>query len=271
MNTIHVIELSSLVNINNKILLFNKQDPDKVLLNIPYNELPLLRSGWQKYHNRLFYNGQTYWLHPKYLKTLKDKNQNTNTLGIRITNDYQDKFEVNTAFLKDIPRNEEITIVLEETAEFKIRNAVIDEIEKTLKSKGYNIFHFTTIPPKVEKGLATADVLLSYATGQKVQHDEFSETEVSKFDKVFYYDNSAEMLDYLENIDSAFEDRYENSEDEIKKKIFEDLKFSKNSFFIQLLQLLQNKSNPIKKSNIQLALKRNFEHLKKYKDFNSIK
>lgn len=271
MNIIHVIELSSLVNIDTRIELINKQDPDKVLLNIPYNELPLLKSGWQKYHNRLFYNGQTYWLHPKYLKALKDKSRNTNTLGIRITNDYQDKFEVNTSFLKDIPRNEEITIVLEESAELKVRNAVIDKIEKTLKHKGYNIFHFTTIPPKVEKGLATADVILSYITGQKVMHDEFSETEVSRFDKVLYYDNSATMLDYLEDINNVFEDRYENSEETIKKKLFEDLKFSKNSYYIQLLQLLQNKSNPIKKSNIKLGLQRNFENLKKFKDFNSIK
>lgn len=268
MNIIHVIELSSIVNLETKIHLIDKNDPDKTLLNIPYSELQLLRSGWQKYHNRVFYNGNTYWLHPKYLKQVGDKYNNTNTLGIRISNDFQDKFEVDTAFLKQIPRNEHITVILEESVELKIRNHVIDEISKTLKNKGYNIFHFTTIKPKLERGLATSDLLLGYLTGYKITGEEFTEHEATRFDKVQYYDDSAQMLDYLEDINNVFEDRYENSEDDIKKELYDSLLHSKQSYYIALMQLLKNKTNPIKKSAIQLGLHKKFEHLKKYKDFN---
>jgi len=70
---INIINLLSILDVNYTIEVFNKANPDKVLLHIPFNEYNLLKSGWQKYHKRIYYNGNTYWLHPKYFKTLKVK------------------------------------------------------------------------------------------------------------------------------------------------------------------------------------------------------
>lgn len=267
MKVIHVIELKSIIGIESKILLINKNNPDKTLIEIPYNELELLRSGWQKYKQRVTYNGKTYWLHPKYIDELPEKLRNTNLLGIKVTNDYQDEYKVDPKILKSIPRDEEITIVLEESVDFKIRNSAIDEIEKTLKKNGYNILHFTSIRPKQQRGEATGDLILSYLSGYKVKKEEFSTLESSKFDAVNYYDKDSEMLDYLEDIDTNFENRYENSQKQIQKEIYNDLKFNRSGYIVNLMHLLSNKKNPIKKTTKKLGLNLQFEHLLTYQKF----
>lgn len=267
MNNLHIVELSSIVEINKRIELFDKNNQDKILLIIPINELELLKSGWQKHNQRIFYNGNTYWLHPKYLEKLPEKNRNTNQLGIRVNNDYQKKFQVQTNFLKQIPRNEPIIILFEESKELSIRNFVVDQISDTLTKKGYNIFNFSTIQPKADRGLATADVILGYLTGYKIKGEEFTVIEMSEANNVYYYDDDSDMLNYLNDIDDILKDRYENSSKDLQKKIYDELNFAKKAYMLHLMYLYRNDANPIKKNSIKLGLQKEFEHLVSYNKF----
>jgi len=165
MKKLNIINIKSILDIKYKIELFNKNNPTKTLLYAPISEYKLFKSGWQKYHKRIYYNDNVYWLHPKYLKALKNKNIKTlNDIGLRISNDKQKKYNINTFLLKKLPRNEHITFILEENDEFEIRNYVIDEIQEFLRKKGYNILNFKRLEEKIEPYYVISKTILEYLT-----------------------------------------------------------------------------------------------------------
>lgn len=269
MKRIHIINLLSVINVKYKIEIFNKNKPYKILLKLPFSDYELLKSGWQKYHKQIFYNGNKFWLHPNIMTKLKITSNDLSQIGLRISNNEQKKYKINTSILKLIPRNEQIVFIVEESNLFSIKNYIIDEIENELKNKGYNIFQFKTLQEYYEKGLITAQVLLEYLTGHKIKNDKFIETPVTQFNKVNYYDSDPDILNYMSNLDELLKKYYDSSDKDIKTDIYSDLKYSESNYYLTLYQILPNKKNLVKKESIKLGILDKFNYLESFSSFNS--
>jgi hypothetical protein len=264
---LHIVELSSIVKLKPRIEVFNKNNPNKSIFELPSNELALLKSGYSKHGNRVFYNGETYWLHPKHVDNLSKKNKDLNQLGIRVSIDYQNQFEVNTTFLKKIPRKDKITILFEESNELKIKNSIIDKIDSYLRNKGYNIFQFTTIQENTETGLATADRILSALSGFKVKDESFSKVGTTRFDEVHYYDYKGDRIEYLKNLDDILKNRYNSADKEVQKEIYSKISADKHSYIVYLYNIQPNTYNPVVEEKMRLGIERQYEHIKSFTSF----
>ena len=264
---LHIVELSSIVKLNPRIEVFNKSNPNRSIFELPSNELALLKSGYSKYGHRVFFNGETYWLHPKHVDKLSKKNKDLNQLGIRVSIDYQNQFEINTNFLSKIPRKDKITIIFEESNELKIKNSVIDKIDKYLRKKGYNIFQFTTIQENTEAGLATADRILSALSGYKVKDESFSTVGTTRFDEVHYYDYKSDRIEYLKNLDDILKNRYNSADKKVQEDIYSKVAEDKQAYIVYLYKIQPNTYNPVVEEKIKLGLERQYEHLKSFKSF----
>lgn len=243
----------TLWNTNNKIVVINKQRPEKILFEIPYNELSGLKTFYKKDNNPVYYNGKTFYLPNKYM----NKIDNINNVGISFR-DYNDpdmiKKQISkTDYLMDNIKhlkntNSDIALLSARSNlnnhrdNIKVlNNKIISVVGRGIKK----VYFVNDLDNNLDDDISAnrkATIILEHLIGLKIKNERFIPLKQSHYNNVSLYDDMAVNINLVNDLQKVFDICIANSDDYIRDEILNFV--DKNDLFYNTYKITNNKIEP---------------------------
>jgi hypothetical protein len=205
----HFFDIDVLVELDQKVLIVDKNDPDKALVKIPLSEYNLIKKRIYLYKdNKLVINGEELFFDDKLFDNIKVicKKNKININDIRfslIEFNESDKceYKIDYSLFKQI--NQDIYLICS-----KKTNEFYEKILAELKSELYllgkdpkNIYYLiddiTEINDPDKLIYKKAKLLAQHLVGYKTDNNKFINEKLKEYDNVYYYDNNKHNITEL--------------------------------------------------------------------------
>lgn len=237
----HIYDLeNSLVTIERKIWIIEKSNPSEPILRISESDFKMVESGiFRSQNNRVEFNGKEYFISNEMIKQLgriaERKSFSLDNLGISLR-EYLDKelidkvkFEIlseNISHLRNL--TEDFYIIssrLIEDKYTKLTNKLSEELtnEGIKVEKIYFINETFYNQDDDETSYKKAVILLQHLFGLKIKDHKFVAESTERYNEVCYYDALESNISDLKNINTTFENIYNNTENESLKTVVKTL------------------------------------------------
>lgn len=262
----HFFEIDTLIKIDNNIWILSKDKPDKPLLKITQSEYNLLKKGiYKKYDSKLNIDGVDYWLPENLLNQLKIKCKtekvDITTLSFSLR-EYIDRelideldYKIYIEHFRHLKNKTDDIILFCSAKSKRSYEAIIRKLEKELNEFGLQIKHIYYTSEtfynknKDEISFKKVRLLLQHLIGLKTDDDKFTMEEIENYDRVFYYDDNNKCIEFAINCNEILSTLINNSDDEIKKQIKDELK---NGKYLISRKVTYNKVNLFMENNTKL-------------------
>lgn len=280
----HIYDLeNSLVNIERKIWIIEKNNPSEPILRLSESDFKLIESGiFRSQNNRIEFNGKLYFISNEMITRLgniaEKKGFNLENLGISLR-EYLDKEIIDK--LKFHILSENISHLRNKTENFyiissrliedkytKLTNKLSDELtnEGIKVEKIYFINENFYNQDEDETSYKKAVILLQHLFGLKIKDHKFVAESTERYDEVCYYDALESNISYLKNINRTFEEIYNNTENESLKNVIKML-LEKLDLKVQLNLVTTNELNRFNTTEIDIHVLIKESFVKSYKQF----
>lgn len=237
----HFFDLSVLIELNSKVWLVSKTKPSVPIVKISSSEFNLIKKGvYVKFGERMKIGGTDYWIGKELSDEIKVKciKSNTNISDLSFSmQEYMNPsiiekldftiYKDNLYNLKNI--DDDIFIICSKNTK-KNYEFLINKLEEFLASLGLKVKNYYYISETYfnrnedEISHKKIRLLLQHLVGHKTEVDKFTEEEITKYDTIFFYDDSKESIEMAKNINDTLMFIQKNSEKSISDKIKEILK-----------------------------------------------
>lgn len=237
----HFFDLSVLIELNSKVWLVSKTKPSVPIVKISSSEFNLIKKGvYVKFGERMKIGGTDYWIGKELSDEIKVKciKSNTNISDLSFSmQEYMNPsiiekldftiYKDNLYNLKNI--DDDIFIICSKNTK-KNYEFLINKLEDFLASLGLKVKNYYYISETYfnrnedEISHKKIRLLLQHLVGHKTEVDKFTEEEITKYDTIFFYDDSKESIEMAKNINDTLMFIQKNSEKSISDKIKEILK-----------------------------------------------
>lgn len=260
---LNIVNLPAIVDLKPKIALYDKKTND-ILAILNYDELGAMKSVYKKF-NKSIKDKETFWLNVAMYNTLSKfgYKEKLDDVGLRI--DYNDtEIVIKNNVIRMIDVKFPIVLFEELVAYQKSNKNVLNKIKETLEGKGYKVFQTRSILSNIEIGNSTSDMILEFLTGHKIQGKFFTNTNVSQYNDINYFDNNGNRILYLKRINDLLQIKLESSDPNIAENIKEYINNENVNLTLNIIS--NNEVNPISKFVVKIKAYikyiRNFENWK---------
>lgn len=263
------IDLDALVKIENKAWIVDKNSPNIPLLKLSKSDFNLIKSGiYRSQNNKIEFNGVTYWLPSELINKLKIKAKiskiDFGNLAISLQ-EFLNKsiidslnFEVNSFLISKLKNTEDdIYIICSKQTKKNYQN-ITDKIEKEflkagLKIKNYYFISETFYNQKEDNiEFKKMRLLLQHLLGYKTEGDKFIDQEITKYNKIHYYDSNINTLKISDKINELLGFVLSNTDKGLANVIKEDVKDFRPTLYLNRVN--DNEVNKIDNKKIILSL-----------------
>jgi len=263
------IDLDALVKIENKAWIVDKNSPNIPLLKLSKSDFNLIKSGiYRSQNNKIEFNGVTYWLPSELINKLKIKAKiskiDFGNLAISLQ-EFLNKsiidnldFEVNSFLISKLKNTEDdIYIICSKQTKKNYQN-ITDKIEKDflkagLKIKNYYFISETFYNQKEDNiEFKKMRLLLQHLLGYKTEGDKFIDQEITKYNKIHYYDSNINTLKISDRINELLSFVLSNTDKGLANVIKEDVKDFRPTLYLNRVN--DNEVNKIDNKKIILSL-----------------
>ncbi len=263
------IDLDALVKIENKAWIVDKNSPNIPLLKLSKSDFSLIKSGiYRSQNNKIEFNGVTYWLPSELINNLKIKAKiskiDFGNLAISLQ-EFLNKsiidsldFEVNNFLISKLKNTEDdIYIICSKQTKKNCQN-IIDKIEKEFLKAGLKIKNYyfisETFYNQNEDNIEFKKMrlLLQHLLGYKTEGDKFIDQEITKYNKIHYYDSNINTLKISDKINELLSFVLSNTDKGLTNVIKEDVKDFRPTLYLNRVN--DNEVNKIDNKKIILSL-----------------
>lgn len=280
----HFFDLNVLIDIDSKVWIVSKNNPNKPLIKLDQSEFNLIKSGiWKKTGTPLKITGTEYYLKEDLMELIKIR---CKKFGANITelafsmqefmnpdivaeSNFQIKKE-NLISLKNSP--DDIYIICSKNTKRNLK-PVIDKLEEYLYSIGLSIKNFyyisETFYNRDETKIAHKKIklLIQHLIGLKTNDNKFIDEEITNYTQINFYEDDISTNNLTKKSNDVLKFLYDNSEestkDFIRTRINEEL-------VINLNEVTHNRVNPFKITKIKLELINIFKTFESFNGFNKV-
>lgn len=276
--TAHFFDLSSLIRVDSMVWLVSRIKPSIPILKITQSDFNLIKKGvFQNSGNRLKIGGNDYWVTQEMLELIKLKCRKS---GVEISDlafslqefmnpdiieklDYE-IYEMNFEHLKNT--KDDIYIICSKNTKNN-SSGIIKKLEEKLSELGLTVKNYYFISETFfnrnddDISFKKTRLILQHLIGLKTEGDKFKDEEITKYDRVFVYENSKRTLHELKIISDTLDFLKSKSSEDIQSKISDRL--SQNPLLI-LNEITFNRVNRFITTQINLL---NSRILKTYESF----
>lgn len=237
----HFFDINSLITVDNKVWIVDKDTPSKPLIKITKSEFNLIKKGiYKKYDTRLKINGIKYWLPENLFDEIKIKCKN---LNYDITNL---AFSMQEFLNKDIIENLDYKVYIENFHHLKNKtddvyiicskkaensySSIIEKLKEELEKIGIKIkkvyYLSETFYNRNEDDIAYKKIrtLLQHSIGLKTDGDKFTEEEINQYNTIYYYDSTPSSIELSSKSNYLLSILIKNSNPDIKDIVKNELK-----------------------------------------------
>lgn len=274
----HIFDIDTLINVESRPWIIDKNNPNEPLLKISKTDYNLFKNGvFKKQGNKIEYNGKSYWLPNELFEKLKViakiKRIGLGDFAISLKEFLNEEigkeldFEINWESIKHLKnKNEDIYIICSNNTE-KYYGKILEKLMEKLKWEGIDIKKFYYINETFynvssdEIVFKKALINLQHLVGYEIQKEKFVDKEITKYSKLNFYDNDFDTLKMVEEINSYLRFIMSKSDVGIKQVVKEGLEYDKPEFIVN--KITGNKYNNI----ITKSIKINNSYLMKFESF----
>jgi len=277
----HFFDLDTIVNIDNKVWIIDKNNPNNPIIKISQSDFNLIRNGvYRSQNQRLSLNGTNYWFPEDLMNQIKIKSKrikfDLSNLGFSMQEFSNSEiikeldYEINMDLFHNIKNTTDHIYIICSKNNKKNYEIIIDKIEDKLYKLGLEIKDYYFISETFynrdldEILYKKIRIILQHIVGYKTEGDKFIDNEIERYDEVHYYDTDLQntnikVNDFLKTI-------LDNTEDFLKKTIISEINSIQK--FVYINWVSPNKVNRIqsKKTLLEYSkLIRTFESFKYYR------
>jgi hypothetical protein len=266
---------------SSKLVVIDKEEPNRILLRIEPSQSTLLTTYWKKHNLEVNYNGSTHWLSPELYDRIKKVKKNLPLERIGISNrewtskEILDDQRINIDFLlnnlKHL-RGKDAQIVLltareskENHSEFLV--AIRTEISNKLKLKVAKEYFVNDMESNSSTNVTAtrkAKIILEHLVGYKIKRNRFVDTIQTVVDTACFYDDDNVNIEVANNLQDIFEIALKETKPELKAKIIQRLKIVKLKLETNLTT--NNELNPFITNEVILAVPYNLDLYESFKN-----
>lgn len=269
MNKANFIDLDTLVKINSKVWIIDKNNPSVPIVKIEKSEFNLIKSGiYKNLGNKIEFNGDVFWLPTDLINKLKIKIKNINVdfsnLAISMQEFFnrgiidENKFTINHSIIKLLNKEDDIYIICSRQT-YRSYNKILNSIEQELlEEHGIKIKNFyflsETFYNKNEDDVLfkKSRLLIQHLTGYKTDGYKFIDMEIDRYDVIEYYDINPDINQIVKNINDFLNLFYNVTEGGLKDVIKENILDYQPRLVVN--QITDNKMNPILRKATDLKI-----------------
>jgi hypothetical protein len=276
----HLFDLDSILNIDNRVWIIDKSNPNIPLLKISQSDFNLIRSGiFKNQGNKIVFGSDSYWIPVKLMDSIKIKCKNTKSnisnLGFSMQEFMNDEiinglqYQVNLELLSKIKNtNDHLYIICSKNSKRNYQD-LISKIEEELKSKGIIITNWYFISETFynrkndEISFKKVRLVLQHIIGLKTDDRKFTDEEITKYSEIFFYDIDEMVIENMKKAGDFLQVLLSSTDDSIKSNIKEVLKSEDHIVYVN--QVTENKINKVITTVVHIAwsnLIRAFESFK---------
>lgn len=268
----HFFDLNTAIVVESEVWIVSKKNPNQPLVKISQSEFNLIRKSIFRNKGELIkIEGVDYWIGPELFEKIKNR---CKSLNVEITNL---AFSMQEFMKPDIIKSLDYKIWKEHFIRLKnsdddiyficSKNTksnyeyLIDKLETFLRDElGLKIKNYyfisETFYNRDEDKTAHKKVrlLLQHLVGYKTNGDLFTDEELPKYDKIYFYDDEIKTLNLASSINDVLRFLLSNSEVELKKSIESLVKSQDISLDIR--SVTYNKVNMFTSKEVVLSLDR---------------
>jgi len=278
----HFFDLDVLLNIDAQAWVVNKDQPNIPIMKISKSDFNLIKNGvYKKQGNKIDFNGQTFWLPTEMVNKLKIKAKNNKVDFANFALSLQEFLNKDIIDNMDFTINEDLLMTLKNTTEDiyiicsrqtqRNYQTLLSKLEEKLKEIGIKVTAFYYITEnfynqnKDDVKFKKMRLLLQHLVGYKTDDQKFIDKELTRYDKLYYYDNNYDTLKISDDINGLLEVILSKTDNGIRDVIKEDIKEYKPCLFINkvndnILNKIEQKKVIINISNVIMT----FESYRKF-------
>ena len=270
----HFFDLNTAITIENEVWVVSKLNPNTPIVKIKQSDFNLIKKGVFKNKGGVINIGdKDYFVEPTLIEKIKTRCKNQK---IEITDlSFSMQEFMNPDLIKDLNykvwkehflrlknSNDDIYFICSKNTK-RNYEPIIEKLEEFLRELGLTVKNFyfisETFYNRDEDKISHKKVrlLLQHLVGQKTEDDRFTNEEITKYNRITFYDDDNKTIELSKNINSILKFILDNSETEIKSKI-EDL-IKSEEIILDVKFVTFNKVNPFVSSYVKLSIERIFK------------
>lgn len=279
----YIFDLDTLVVSNNQAWIVDKSAPSIPLVKIPKSEFNLIKNGiYKSQGNKIDFNGTIFWLPTNLLNTLKVKAKNSKVQFSNLAVSLQEFSNKDIIDMLDVDVNidiisnmknklDDIYIICPRQTK-RSYESVISKVEDEFKKNGVTIKSFYYISENFHNQnsddikFKKMRLLLQHLIGYRTNGNKFVDTEITRYDQVYYYDNDYDTLKLGDDINNLFELILTKTDNGIREVIKEDIKEFKPTLFINKVN--DNHLNKVEFKKVIINLSNLIKTFESFKIFN---
>lgn len=265
----HIFDIDVLLTTESKPWIFDKKNPGTPLMKLNKSDYNLIRNGvYKSQNNKIEFNDRTYWLPTKLLNELKviakNKKIGINDMGISLqefinrdlieTIGYEINYE-SISHLKN--KNEDIYLVCSHNTERNFKS-IIEKLTEQLAEEGIrnkNFYYINETFSNVNNDeviFKKLSLSLQHLVGYKIKDGRFIDEQVTRYDKLFFYDDNFDTLKMSDEINPCLKTLLFKTDEGLRSVIKENILDNKAEFVAN--KITSNKYNKFTTSNVKISL-----------------
>jgi hypothetical protein len=266
----HFFDIETLIRVDSGVWVISEDNPNHPLVKISQSEFNLIKKGLYKNHDRPLKMGrEKYWLPDNLYSILVSECKRTKSDISKLFFSMQEfmnpevieqlNFKIYKNHFRHLKnKTDHIYIILSRNTKNNYK-PIIEKLEKELKEMGLVVSGYyylsKTFYSRDEDRIAyeKAKLVLQHLIGMKTEDGGFTRSEISRYDKILFYDDDDFVIKTLTGLNDIFNAILKNTKDPfIGKRIVQDI-LNKNSIELEINRVNFNTSNLFTKETIVLG------------------
>jgi hypothetical protein len=261
----HFFDIDILIKINSNVWVVDKNKPNIPIIKISQSEFNLIESGIYKGHDApLEILGKKYWL-PKNLEQelrVKSKNLRIDISKLAFSmQEFSNKNVINnidyriyTEHINHLKNKTDDIYIICSKNNKKNYSVVIDKLETKLLEIGLNVKNYYYLSETFYNrdsdyiSHRKAKLLIQHAVGYKTEGNKFSDEEIVRYDRIYFYDDEQNAINLIINSNSMIKAILSNTDEPLSGQIKKIIKESE--IVIAVNEVTHNKMMPFNRKEI---------------------
>lgn len=265
----HFFNIEVLIRVDSQVWLVDRNKPSIPIIKITKSEFNLIKKGIYRTHNSsLSISGTNYWLPNNLMNDLKIKSKSMKFDITDLVFSMQEfmnssvieniDYEILTNHFQHLKNTNDHIYIICSKNNRKNYQSIIKKLEDELSDIGLIIENYyylsETFYNRDKDYIASKKVklLLQHLLGYKTDDNKFTNEEITKYDRVYYYDDEPNSIKLAKDSNYVFKTLLDNSDDDVKDIIKNIVKSYNNTLIVN--NITHNRIMPFDVKEITIEL-----------------
>lgn len=245
----HFFDIDALIRVQSQVWIVSKMKPSIPIIKITQSEFNLIKKGiYRRHDSPLSMSGETYWLPQNLLDELKVKAKNYKVDITDLVFSMQEfmnssvienlDYEILTDSFQHLKNKTDHIYVICSKNNKKNYGVIIDKLNSELMELGLSVKNYYYLSETFYNrdtdyiSHRKVKLLLQHLVGYKTDENKFTDEELDRYERVYFYDDDLTSINLAKESNSLFQSLISKTDDSVKDLIKEIIKSRDNVIIV---------------------------------------